>query len=127
MRPGRITILFVVIAMFFTMNLSAGNSLMASQERNSERMNQQDSESHLSRLAKDLSLSKEQTAELKMIFDEHSEEMQTIHQSGSRDRSEMEEMHKKLDAKIMKILDEDQQKKFLELQKNRPDGPRDRK
>lgn len=113
------------------MNLPARNSLMDSQNRNSEKMKQQDSESHISKLANDLSLSDDQITELTKIINEHSEKMEKMHQSGSTDRTEMrtkrEKMQKELDTRIMKILNEDQQEKFLELQKNRPDGPRERK
>lgn len=88
-------------------------------------------EERVTELQKELSLTEEQTAEITTLMTTHVEEVTKLHEDSTTDRSEkmekMKELRESFEEEVMKILDEEQQAKFIEYNKNnRPPRDNDR-
>lgn len=81
-------------------------------------------EERLKQAKEELTLTDDQVADWKTIFEKYDDKIQKAQQS--RDREAGETLHNALNEELMATLDETQQKKFKESQKNRrqrPGGP----
>lgn len=92
-------------------------------------------EQRADRLAKDLSLTDKQRAEIKQILNDEAEQMRANRPEGEgkRDRAHGKEMMEKMkaqreatDAKIAAVLTPEQQAKYEEMKANRPERPQGR-
>lgn len=117
---GRLNSLAVIVTLLvlFLGTLHADMSRGGMQRERGQR-EQLDIEEFSSELQEKLSLSEEQLSSLKEILTEHKAELEKLQAStGEGERPSMEEMkalHDKLEEKILSILDEGQQEKYLEL------------
>lgn len=95
---------------------------------NQEGRNRQNPEQMMKQLTQELNLSAEQQEQITILFREHHEEMikNRPERDGSREefREKMIKQQEKFDMKVIKLLDEDQVKKYKLWREHnrRPDG-----
>lgn len=109
----------LIILMLLAVTFSAW-----SQQRRGQQPEPPSMEERLEQAKEQLTLSDDQVNDWKEIFEKYDDQIQTAREN--RDRTEGESLRKSMNEELMATLDEEQQKKFEELQKNRPQRGRRR-
>ncbi|MDW3192349.1 MAG: hypothetical protein R8G66_08290 [Cytophagales bacterium] len=95
-----------------------------SQQKRGQRPEPPSIEERLEQAKEQLTLTDDQVVEWKTIFEKYDDKIQEARQN--RDRKTGESLRNTLNEELMATLDEAQQEKFKELQKNRPERGRRR-
>lgn len=89
-----------------------------SQQRRGQRPEPPSIEERIEQAKEQLALTDDQVADWKAIFEKYDDKIQKAREN--RDRATGENLRNSLNEELMATLDEEQQEKFKEMQKNRP-------
>ena len=95
-----------------------------SDERDAMLAKKKELEERLEKAQEQLTLSEDQVADWKTIFEKYDDKIQEARQN--RDRTSGESLRDSMNEELMATLNEEQQEKFEKMQKNRPERGRRR-